>query len=76
MDTLKIDIRRYASDGQSAPVDDQYGYWTVTIAEEPISVFSTYSEAETVAKLYARLYKSTQDISPLDAALTAGMPSH
>ena len=72
MNTIKIDVSRYAPLEQNTPVDDQYGYWTVTIAEEPISVFSTYSEAETVAKLYTRLYESAKNTMTLNAAQTAG----
>jgi hypothetical protein len=68
MNTIKIDIRRYATAGQSAPTDEQFGYWTVTLAGHPVSVFSTYSEAETVAQVYTRLNELGQNTLILEKA--------
>ena len=72
MNTIQIDVDRYIAREQSLPLDDQYGYWTFIIAGQPMSVFGSYSEATTVAKLYVRMYESDQNTIILDSVNTAG----
>ena len=72
MDTIQIDVDRYIAREQSLPLEDQYGYWTFIIAEQPMSVFGSYSEATIVAKLYARMYESDQSTIILDSVNNAG----
>ena len=72
MNTIQIDVDRYIAREQSLPLEDQYGYWTFIIAGQPMSVFGTYSEAATVAKLYVRMYETDQNTIILDSVNTAG----
>ena len=72
MNTIRIDVDRFIAREQIMPMDDQYGYWTFIVAEQAISVFGTYSEATTVAKLYARMYESEENTIILDSVANAG----
>ena len=72
MNTIRIDADRFIAREQILPMDDQYGYWTFIVAGKPISVFGTYSEATTVAKLYVRMYESDENAIILDSVSTAG----
>lgn len=72
MNTIRIDVDRFIAREQILPMDDQYGYWTFIVADHPISVFGSYSEATSVAKLYARMYESEENTIVLDSVATAG----
>jgi hypothetical protein len=72
MNTIQIDVDRFIAREQVLPIDDQYGYWTFIIGGQPMSVFGTFSEATTVAKLYVRMYESDENIIVLDSVKLAG----
>ena len=72
MNKIRIDVDRYIAREQLLPMNDQYGYWTFIVADKPISIFGTYSEATAVAKLYARMYESEPNTIVLDSVSTAG----
>jgi hypothetical protein len=72
MEEIRIDLTRYLAQDRPVPMDDHHGMWTFIIDGHPVAIFGTYGEAETLAKLYVRMYDAEPDDVMLSHFETAG----
>ena len=72
MNKISIDVSRFMAQKRPLPRDDHYGSWTFIIAGKPLTIFGTYTEAKSLAKLYVRMHDTGSDRIELDRFSGAG----
>jgi len=72
MEKINIDESRYQSETKLVPLDSHYGVWTFLIDSQPVTIFGTYGEAKSQAKLFVRLSGNAKDCVELDGFSAAG----
>ena len=72
MTTITIDDSLYVARHGSAPRRGAFATWTFIIEDLPLTVFGTYEDAVSSAKLYARLCGEGPTVVRLSAGVPAG----
>ncbi|MFP6581500.1 MAG: hypothetical protein VCD00_02975 [Candidatus Hydrogenedentota bacterium] len=72
MNEIRIDVSRALAQKHGMPRDDHYGSWTFIIDGTPVTLFGSYAEAKSLAKLYVRMYDVGSEPITLTRFATSG----